>query len=192
VHVAARVGGTFLFQLLNATLLVANLGSAVAAQFGASRLMYSMVETIPYRRGSSAQSIDVIMYQKQRSHRRCDCLDWSLSSHLRSRVPELLNFGAFIAFIGVQRRRLWSTTSSVSEEKVTFPFLIPALGILVCTFIWLHLSGNAQILGVIWIGVGLLVAWFMRGSRKPTSSRISRLSTVLRTRHVHRQYRYLS
>src|SRR5665213_1326960 len=42
VHVAARVGGTFLFQLLNATLLIANLGSAVAAQFGASRLLYSM------------------------------------------------------------------------------------------------------------------------------------------------------
>jgi amino acid transporter len=42
VHVAARVGGNFLFQLLNATLLVANMGSAIAAQFGAARLMYGM------------------------------------------------------------------------------------------------------------------------------------------------------
>jgi putrescine importer len=53
------------------------------------------------------------------------------------------------------------------QEKVTLPLLIPALGILVCAFIWLHLSGYAQILGVIWIGVGLLVAWFMQGSQKP-------------------------
>ena len=42
VHVALRVGGKFLFQLLNATLLVANMGSGIAAQFGAARLLYGM------------------------------------------------------------------------------------------------------------------------------------------------------
>ena len=42
VQVALRVGGHFLFQLLNATLLIANLGSGIAAQFGASRLLYGM------------------------------------------------------------------------------------------------------------------------------------------------------
>ena len=42
VHVAMRVGGKFLFQLLNATLLIANMGSGIASQFGASRLLYGM------------------------------------------------------------------------------------------------------------------------------------------------------
>src|SRR6201999_4284117 len=42
VHVARRIGGTLLFQLLNATLLIANMGSGVAAQFGAARLLYGM------------------------------------------------------------------------------------------------------------------------------------------------------
>jgi putrescine importer len=42
VHVAMRVGGRFLFQLLNATLLIANMGSGIATQFGASRLLYGM------------------------------------------------------------------------------------------------------------------------------------------------------
>ena len=42
VQIAARIGGPYLFQLLNATLLIANMGSGIAAQFGASRLLYSM------------------------------------------------------------------------------------------------------------------------------------------------------
>ena len=42
VHVAQRVGGHFLFHLINATLLIANLGSGMAAQFGAARLLYGM------------------------------------------------------------------------------------------------------------------------------------------------------
>ena len=42
VQVALRVGGNFLFQLLNATLLIANMGSGIAAQFGAALLLYGM------------------------------------------------------------------------------------------------------------------------------------------------------
>jgi putrescine importer len=45
VQVALRVGGKFLFQLLNATLLIANMGSGIAAQFGAARLLYGMGRT---------------------------------------------------------------------------------------------------------------------------------------------------
>jgi amino acid transporter len=36
------VGGNFLFQLLKATLLIANMGSGIAAPFGAARLLYGM------------------------------------------------------------------------------------------------------------------------------------------------------
>ena len=42
VFVARRVGGVYLFHLLNATLLIANMGSGMAAQFGAARLLYGM------------------------------------------------------------------------------------------------------------------------------------------------------
>jgi len=52
-----------------------------------------------------------------------------------------------------------------SKERVKFPLLIPALGIIVCAFIWIHLSHNAQILGVLWILVGVLMAWLMRRSK---------------------------
>jgi amino acid transporter len=167
VHVAARVGGTFLFQLLNATLLIANLGSAVAAQFGASRLMYSMGRdnSLPPR---VFGAIDPRHHVPRNNVLIVGAIALAGAFLLTyEQGAELLNFGAFIAFIGVNAAALVHYKFR-SQEKVTLPFLIPALGILVCTFIWLHLSGNAQILGVIWIGVGLLVAWFMRGSRKPT------------------------
>ena len=42
VHVAGRAGGPLLFGVLNLALLVANLGSGMGAQLGASRLLYGM------------------------------------------------------------------------------------------------------------------------------------------------------
>jgi putrescine importer len=166
VHVAARVGGTFLFQLLNATLLVANLGSAVAAQFGASRLMYSMG-----RNNSLPQRIFGAVDAKHHVPRNNVLIVGAIAvtgAFLLSyqQGAELLNFGAFIAFMGVNLAALVHYKFR-SKEKVRLPFLIPALGILVCGFIWIHLSHNAQILGALWICVGLIVAWLMGRSKKP-------------------------
>ena len=165
VHVAARVGGMFLFQLLNATLLVANLGSAVAAQFGASRLMYSMG-----RDNSLPQRVFGAVDTKHHVPRNNVLIVGAIAltgAFLLSyqQGAELLNFGAFIAFIGVNAAALVHYKFR-SKEKVKFPLLIPALGILVCAFIWIHLSHSAQILGVLWICVGLFVAWFMHRSKK--------------------------
>jgi putrescine importer len=165
VHVAARVGGTFLFQLLNATLLVANMGSAVAAQFGASRLMYSMG-----RDNSLPQRIFGAIHPRHHVPRNNVLIVGAIALTgafllTYEQGAELLNFGAFIAFIGVNAAALVHYKFR-SKEKVFLPFLIPALGILVCAFIWIHLSHNAQILGALWICVGLVVAYFMRRSRR--------------------------
>jgi amino acid transporter len=166
VHVAARVGGPFLFQLLNATLLIANMGSAVAAQFGASRLMYSMG-----RDNSLPPRVFGAIHPRHHVPRNNVLIVGAIAligAFLLTyeQGAELLNFGAFIAFIGVNAAALVHYKFR-SKEKVILPLLIPALGILVCAFIWIHLSHNAQILGVLWICVGLLVAWFMRKTSKP-------------------------
>lgn len=165
VHVAARVGGTFLFQLLNATLLVANLGSAIAAQFGASRLMYGMGKN-----NSLPSSIFGAIHPRHKVPVNNVLIVGGVAlvgAFLLTyeQGAELLNFGAFIAFIGVNAAALIHYKFR-SHEKVAFPFLIPALGILVCGFIWIHLSPYAQILGVLWIGVGCGVAWSMRWRRR--------------------------
>lgn len=164
VHVAARVGGAFLFQLLNATLLIANFGSAMAAQFGASRLMYSMgrEHSLPQR---VFGAID-----RRRHVPRNNVLITGAAALLGALLltyeqgAELLNFGAFIAFIGVNAAALVHYKFR-THEKVLLPSLIPAIGILVCGFIWIHLGRNALVLGFLWLGVGLLAAWITRKAR---------------------------
>jgi putrescine importer len=165
VHVASRVGGRFLFQLLNATLLVANMGSAVAAQFGASRLMYSMgrSNSLPAKIFGAIDARHQVPRNNVLIVGAIALIGALLMSYEQG--AELLNFGAFIAFIGVNIAALVHYKFR-SKEKVAFPFLVPALGAVVCAFIWIHLSRNAQILGFTWICVGILVAWAMRRSQK--------------------------
>ncbi|MGB9418814.1 MAG: APC family permease, partial [Acidobacteriaceae bacterium] len=49
-----------------------------------------------------------------------------------------------------------------SKEKVLLPALAPFLGRIVCAFIWLNLGHNAQILGSIWLVIGLALYWLRR------------------------------
>jgi putrescine importer len=166
VHVASRVGGRFLFQLLNATLLIANFGSAVAAQFGASRLMYSMGRSNSLPAGVFG-AIDDRHHVPRNNVLIVGAIALAGSFLLSyEQGAELLNFGAFIAFIGVNAAALVHYKYR-SQEKVAFPVLIPALGIIVCLFIWIHLSHSAQIVGTGWICLGLLIAWLMRKTRVP-------------------------
>lgn len=165
VQVASRVGGRFLFQLLNATLLVANMGSAIAAQFGASRLMYGMG-----RNHSLPNRIFGAIDPKHQVPRNNVLIVGAIALAgalvlTYEQGAELLNFGAFVAFIGVNLAALVHYKFR-SKEKVVFPVLIPALGAAVCAFIWWNLGRNAQLLGFAWMGVGVLVAWAMRRSAK--------------------------
>ena len=161
VHVAARAGGKVLFQLLNETLLVANLGSAIAAQFGASRLMYGMGRnhSLPPRIFGAVDP----KYHVPRNNVLIVGAVALIGALLMSyqQGAELLNFGAFIAFIGVNVAALVHYRFR-SRERVLFPFLIPALGAIVCTCIWLNLSTNAKLLGVAWMCVGAAMAWAMQ------------------------------
>jgi lipopolysaccharide export LptBFGC system permease protein LptF len=74
---------------------------------------------------------------------------------------ELLNFGAFIAFMGVNAAAFIHYKFR-SSEKVFLPATMPVLGFVVSAFIWANLNHKAQWLGLAWIIVGLLVYWLMR------------------------------
>jgi hypothetical protein len=52
------------------------------------------------------------------------------------------------------------------EKKLTTNFILPLLGFLVCLLLWLNLSRPAQLLGGIWMLVGIIFgAWKTRGFR---------------------------
>lgn len=164
VQVAMRVGGHSLFHILNATLLIANLGSALAAQFGAARVMYSMG-----RNGSLPKRL--FGQINQRSHvPRNNVLILGAATVAGAfllsyeRGAELLNFGALIAFIAVNLAALVHYGFR-SKEKVALPIAVPALGVLVCAFVWAHLSHGALLVGSIWLALGLLLAVGMRRTK---------------------------
>lgn len=161
VHIAMRVGGKFLFHLLNATLLIANMGSGIAAQFGASRLLYAMG-----RENSLPRSVFGVVNAKSAVPQNnvllvgfCTLAGAMLLTYESG--AELLNFGAFIAFMGVNAAALIHYKFR-SQEKVILPAIIPLCGLLISGFIWLHLSRGSQLLGVAWIAIGLIIYVLMR------------------------------
>ena len=124
VHVARRIGGAFLFQLLNATLLIANLGSGVAAQFGAARLLYGMGRgnALPRAFFGTLSAKTFIPRNNVLLVGAVTLLGVFLLTYERG--AELLNFGAFIAFMGVNAAALLHYRFR-STEKVFLPLAIP-------------------------------------------------------------------
>ena len=91
----------FLFHLLNGTLLIANLGSGMAAQFGAARLLYGMgrANALPSRIFGSVDARTGIPRNNVLIVGACTLVGVFLLTYQSG--AELLNFGAFIAFMGV-------------------------------------------------------------------------------------------
>jgi putrescine importer len=81
------------------------------------------------------------------------------------RGAELLNFGALLAFMGVNASSF--THYFLRERKKKWSnFITPVLGFMVCLVLWLSLSIPAKIAGAIWMGVGIAYgAWRTRGFR---------------------------
>ena len=70
-------------------------------------------------------------------------------------AAEMLNFGAFIAFMGVNVAafvRYWVR----GEKRNLSNFLPPLLGFVICFYIWLNLRWTAQIAGGAWLALGVL------------------------------------
>jgi putrescine importer len=163
VHVAMRVGGRFLFQLLNATLLIANMGSGFASQFGASRLLYGMgrAHALPAKFFGAVDGKTGIPRNNVLLVGGCMLVGVFLMTY--GQGAELLNFGAFIAFMGVNLAALVHYKFR-SKTPVKLALLVPLGGLLIDLFIWLNLSRSAQLLGVLWIAVGLVLYFVMRRS----------------------------
>jgi hypothetical protein len=75
-------------------------------------------------------------------------------------TAELLNFGAFLGFMGVNAAVLWKLWVR-SEDRRARHFLrdliAPVFGFLFCTVIWLGLGSPAKIAGSIWLVIGFFV-----------------------------------
>ncbi|MGA8554077.1 MAG: hypothetical protein WB630_06610, partial [Candidatus Acidiferrales bacterium] len=67
---------------------------------------------------------------------------------------ELLNFGALLAFMGVNAAAFVRYFLRASRKNI-FDFVSPVLGFAICFFIWRNLSSKAMLLGAVWMAVGI-------------------------------------
>ena len=167
--VCQQVGGTLLFNAMTITMFVACLGSGMAGQLGAARLLYGMGKdnVLPKKFFSylgkkhnspvlnilligvlSVMGALVLNYQK---------------------TAELINFAALIAFMGVNIaaiRQLYFRAPKKQRNLLT-DLIVPASGFIFCLWIWMSLPNSPKILGGIWFIVGIVyLAISTRGFRK--------------------------
>jgi len=166
-HVAGRAGGHWLFETVNFALLVATIGSGAGAHLGAGRLLYSMGRdnAIPRKFFGAINPrtripSNNILLVGAITLAGAFCVSYALGC-------ELLNFGALIAFMGVNlaallhyyirsgRRRFWNLLS-------------PLAGFAVCAYLWCSLGRIAHLAGLAWLLTGVLYgAWRTSFFRKP-------------------------
>jgi putrescine importer len=152
--VARQVGGFFLFHLINFTVLIANVGSGMGAQLGAARLLYGMGRSdgIPKKFFGFIDPKNRIPRNNVIFVGAIALIGAFLISYERG--AELLNFGALIAFMGVNAAafiRYYVRAKKRSWTDFAFPFL----GFVICFFIWRNLGHWAILLGAAWMAVGI-------------------------------------
>ena len=67
------------------------------------------------------------------------------------RSAELINFGAFLAFMGVN-----AAVMRLKGLGVLWGKILPGMGFLFCLSIWLNLSKPALVMGGVWFVAGLV------------------------------------
>jgi amino acid transporter len=163
----AIVGGPVLFQAMGVVIVIACLGSGLAGQTGAARLLYGMGRdgvlpkrwfgTISSSTGTPTRNVLFV-----------GLLAWAGATLLSyQRAAELLNFGAFLAFMGVN---VAAAADCVRRRRAGHA-AVPALGFVFTAAIWLSLPTPAKTAGFLWLAAG--VAWMLvltKGLRRPLPS----------------------
>ncbi len=159
MSVARRVGGSILDASLSFILLLGSVGSGITGQIGASRLLYGMGRdgVIPKRifghldKKHAGPSYNVIIVGIL-------ALIGAISLNYEQ-CANLINFGAFFAFMGVNIaviREYFFKNNDKSVRSFLLNFLTPFAGFVVCFIIWLNLPVMTFVIGGSWMLAGIL------------------------------------
>ena len=155
--VCAEVGGSLLFNAMTITMFIACLGSGIAGQLGAARLLYGMGKDnvlprkffshLDKRNNSPVYNILLVGILS---------VIGALSLNYQ-KTAELINFAALIAFMGVNIAAINQLyfRSPASERNFLTDLIVPAGGFLFCLWIWISLPNSPKIIGGIWLVIGI-------------------------------------
>jgi amino acid transporter len=163
------VGGNLLFQAIGVVLVVACVGTALTGQAAAARLLYGMGRDAVLPRALFGR------WDARRAQPSWN-LCWIGAAALAGALTvsyqltaELLNFGALLAFMGVNLAAI-RTFWPAQPRRIVANGVLPLGGFLFCLAIWWNLSRPAQIAGGIWFAAGLLqIAIKTRGFQRPVA-----------------------
>jgi putrescine importer len=173
-----------LFPIVGFTLLLANFGSGFGAQIGAARLLFGMgrsnalpksffgaVDPKNHVPRNSVIFVGIVallgafLLEIVAGFRTYSLSGTALTWETMKKIlnggeayglgAEMLNFGALIAFMGVNVAALLRYFVR-SEEKKIGNLVPPILGFLICLGLWLNLSRPAMIVGSIWMAAGII------------------------------------
>ena len=164
MDICRRVGGLFLFNAMGAILIVAAFGSGLTGTLGAARLLFGMGrdgvlprKTFGYLKpGSNTPTFNIVLIGII-SFAGAVLLNYVGSAY--EHAGELLNFGAFLAFMGVNLATFWQFTVARQpgyERKILRDVILPLIGFGFCFLIWWNLNSLAKTVGGIWFAIGLL------------------------------------
>ena len=164
MDICSRVGGRFLFNAMGAILIVAAFGSGLTGTLGAARLLFGMGRdnVLPkkffgkLKPGTSTPTNNILLIGGL-AFLGAVMLNYIGSAY--EHAGELLNFGAFLAFMGVNFACFWQFSIRRQQgyrRRLLVDAILPLIGFLFCGLIWFNLNIIAKTVGGIWFAIGIL------------------------------------
>jgi amino acid transporter len=164
MDICSRVGGVLLFNAMAMILIVAAFGSGLTGTLGAARLLFGMGRdgVLPrkffgyLKPGSSTPTYNILLIGGL-AFAGAVLLNYIGSAY--QHAGELLNFGAFLAFMGVNFACFWQFSMIAKpgyKRKLLRDAVLPLIGFAFCGVIWLNLNIVAKTVGGIWFAVGII------------------------------------
>ena len=166
VSAAARIWSPF-FSILGVALIIGVFAGGAASHLGAARLLYAMGRSSRVGRRFFG-AIDPKHHIPRNNVVLIGAITLIGALLLTFAFGiEMVNFGALIAFMGVNAAAFIRYFVRGSRKTI-WNFVPPVLGFLICLGLSWNLSESAKILGSIWMSAGVLcVAWMSRGLKIP-------------------------
>jgi putrescine importer len=161
MDVCHRVGGVLLSQGMGGVLLLAALGSALTGGLGAARLLFAMG-----RDGVLSRKVFGHVHPETNTPTYNILLIGAIAyggaivlsyiGDAYEHAGELLNFGAFLAFMGVNLSAFWhfGLMRKGPRRKIVVDIILPLLGLAFCSSIWWNLNELAKAVGGLWFVIG--------------------------------------
>jgi amino acid transporter len=168
MDICARAGGIILSWSMALVLIVAAFGSGLTGTLGAARLLFGMGRdgVLPKKffgqlTPGTGTPVNNILLIGGISFIGSVMLNYIGSAY--EHAGELLNFGAFLAFAGVNFACFWQFSVRRQQGAPTHfvrDALLPLVGFIFCGLIWVNLNIIAKTVGGIWFALGLVYVGF--------------------------------